>query len=153
MADEITPHGESQEQETTDWKAEARKWEQRAKDNLAASKANESAAQRLAELEGAQKSGEAETSERIASLEAALAASTREALVARIAGVHGVSAEDAGLFLTGADEETLTAQAARLAERTKHQGNVARKEGDAITSGRGDDGMRETVRQLFRPND
>jgi len=39
-----------------DWKAEARKWESRAKENLAAARSNETAAKRLAEIEEASKS-------------------------------------------------------------------------------------------------
>jgi hypothetical protein len=47
------PSGEVAE---VDWKAEARKWESRAKENLATARQNESAAQRLAEIEEASKS-------------------------------------------------------------------------------------------------
>lgn len=50
-------------QESTDWKAQARKWEERAK-------ANKDAAERLAELEEAQKTEEQKTAERLAALEA-----------------------------------------------------------------------------------
>lgn len=50
-------------QEGTDWKAEARKWEERAK-------ANKDAAERLAALEEAQKTEEQKTAERLAALEA-----------------------------------------------------------------------------------
>jgi hypothetical protein len=59
-----------------------------------------------------------------------------EALRLRIAVEHGISIEDADLFLTGTDEESLRAQAKRLsdreADRTKH-GNLARREGQTIT--------------------
>lgn len=63
MADD-TPHGDNAPEEPTpepgaqvptppetDWKAEARKWETRAKQNLDVAKANEDAAKRLAEIE------------------------------------------------------------------------------------------------------
>lgn len=42
-----------------------------------------------------------------------------EALRYRIATKFGISDEDADLFLTGSDEETITRQAERLAERDK----------------------------------
>ena len=57
------------------------------------------------------------------------------------------------LFLTGADEATLTAQAKRLADREadrKKRGNVAPKEGgSADSASTGDTGMREFTRSLF----
>jgi ubiquitin len=47
-----------------------------------------------------------------------------ESLRLRIAVTHGISLEDADLFLTGTDEETLTAQAKRLADRTAEMANA-----------------------------
>lgn len=42
----------------------------------------------------------------------------------QVASAHGISAEDAELFLTGTDKEALTAQAKRLSERDgKHRMN------------------------------
>jgi colicin import membrane protein len=41
-----------------------------------------------------------------------------DALRFRVAAQHGISEEDADLFLTGTDAETLTKQAVRLKERT-----------------------------------
>lgn len=73
------------------------------------------------------KAGEKQTAEeRLAELETKYAAAEARRLRAEVANAHGISAEDRDLFLTGADEETLTAQAKRLAERTsegKKQGN------------------------------
>jgi len=43
---------------------------------------------------------------------------TADALRFRVAAKHGISDEDADLFLTGTDTETLERQAARLVERT-----------------------------------
>lgn len=89
---------------------------------------------------------------RLASLEAENASIKSEALRSRIQAKHGISDEDAALFLTGADEEALTAQAARLAEREadrKKQGNVAPSEGDNPNPGGGDSETREFVRGLF----
>lgn len=53
--------------------------------------------------------------------EAATKAAT-DALRFRVAAKHGISDEDAELFLTGADEATLAKQAARLMERTTTTG-------------------------------
>lgn len=44
-----------------------------------------------------------------------------EALRLRIAVTHGISLDDADLFLTGTTEETLTAQAKRLSDRAAEQ--------------------------------
>lgn len=43
---------------------------------------------------------------------------TADALRFRVAAKHGITDEDADLFLTGSDAETLERQAARLVERT-----------------------------------
>lgn len=70
--------------------------------------------------------------ERIAELEARYAEAETRALRASIASQHGISTEDRDLFLTGTDEETLTAQAKRLAEREsdrRQSGNHAPSEG------------------------
>lgn len=45
------------------------------------------------------------------------AAAEAELARLRVASAHGISVEDAELFLTGTDEETLVAQAKRLATR------------------------------------
>lgn len=63
------------------------------------------------------KAGEKQTAEeRLAELEQKYLAAEARSLRAEIASNHGISAEDRDLFLTGTDEETLTAQARRLAE-------------------------------------
>jgi hypothetical protein len=48
----------------------------------------------------------------------AAARATADALRFRVAAQHGISEEDAELFLTGTDADTLTKQATRLKERT-----------------------------------
>jgi hypothetical protein len=88
--------------------------------------------------------------ERIAALETALQSSTHEALKRRVQAAHGISDEDADLFLLGTDEDTLTAQAKRLAERDsdrKKNGNHVPREGNNPKPG--DDPEREFARQLF----
>ena len=73
--------------------------------------------QKLDEIEKAQLSDlERAQAEATEAREAAAKASA-EALRFRIAAKHNISDEDADLFLTGSDEETLTRQAARLIER------------------------------------
>lgn len=72
---------------------------------------------KLTEIEKAQLSDlERAQAEATEAREAAAKASA-EALRFRIAAKHNISDEDADLFLTGSDEETLTRQAARLIER------------------------------------
>ena len=76
--------------------------------------------------------------ERLADVESRYKAAELNALRSDVAAKHGLSAEDRDLFLTGADAETLTAQATRLADRVaavKKQGNVAPNEGDTKTTG------------------
>lgn len=106
--------------DSTDWKAHARKWEDRAKaskkeaDDLRAKvQAYESTASTSqTELEKLQTT--------VAELTAKSARNEREALIARIARDHKIDdGDDIELFLTGADEATLTAQAARLATRSE----------------------------------
>lgn len=67
-AAEATPEAPAQE---TDWKTEARKWEQRAKENLAKVNELSPAAARLAEIEESNKTAEQKTAERVAALEEA----------------------------------------------------------------------------------
>jgi hypothetical protein len=98
------------------------------------------------------KAGEKATAdERIAALEREVESSKREALKRRVQAAHGIADEDADLFLTGTDEDTLTAQAKRLtareSERKKH-GNHVPREGNNPQSGK-DDPMREFTRDLF----
>lgn len=90
--------------------------------------------------------------QKLAELESKHAEAEARALRSDIAAKHGISAEDRDLFLTGSTEETLTAQAKRLAEREadrKKQGNVARKEGSTTTTGKDDGELREFARELF----
>lgn len=91
----------------TDWKAEAKKWEARAKEN-------KGAADRLAQLEESQKTEAQKLADRATKAEQSAATATAEALRWRIAARNGISDEDAEIFLTGATEEALTRQAERL---------------------------------------
>lgn len=67
-------------------------------------------AEKMSDLERAQKAAK--------DAQEAAAKATAEALRLRVAAKHGISDEDADLFLTGTDAESLERQAARLVERT-----------------------------------
>lgn len=98
------------------------------------------------------KAGEKATVEdRLAEMEKRAAGAEARALRADIASRYEISPEDRDLFLTGSDEESLTAQAQRLAAREsdrKKQGNHVPNEGNNPKSG--DDPMREFTRGLFQ---
>ncbi len=98
-----------------------------------------------------EKAGKVKTAEdRIADLEKQYKAAEARALRSDIAAAHGISAEDRDLFLTGEDEETLTAQAKRLADREserKKRSNHVPNEGNNPKPG--SDEYREFANQLF----
>lgn len=104
--EQTEPHG-------TDWKAECRKWEKRAKEN-------DRAAKELAEIREQQKTDLEKAVERAERAEAALqareAADARAAMVRDVMDKHRVDPKYADL-LTAADEEGLTAQAKLIGER------------------------------------
>lgn len=137
MADDTT--AESTDQQTADqtaevkpeidWKAKAREWESRAK-------ANKTAADELATLKQAQMSEQERLTAQLTEATKQAETARTEALRLRIAVRHGVSDEDAELFLTGTDEDTLTRQAQRLAIRDaerKKNGNHVPREGETTT--------------------
>jgi hypothetical protein len=92
--------------------------------------------------------------EKIGDLQKEIESTKREAMRRRVQAAHGISDEDADLFLTGADEESLKAQAERLADREserKKRGNRVPNEGK--NSKAGDDPMRTFARGLFGATD
>ncbi len=97
------------------WKSKAREQESRAK-------ANAKAADELAEIKAAQLSAEQRAAQEKADAERERDQARAEALRWRIATKHGISDEDAELFLTATDEETLNRQAERLKEREPEPG-------------------------------
>lgn len=104
----------------TDWRAEAKKWEQRSKENA-------TAAQRLAELEEAQKTEAQKLAERAEAAERDLAAVRLESLRTRVAITKGVPAELVDR-LRGDTEDDLTEDADRLLallQPGKPRGDVA----------------------------
>lgn len=106
-ADGANPPAEPPAQDSTDWKAEARKWEQRAKDN-------KSAADRLAQVEDANKTDLQKAQDAAAKAVADAQAAQLELSRERIARRHKLADEDAEL-LSG-DEEQMERLAARLAQ-------------------------------------
>jgi hypothetical protein len=110
-------------------------------------------AAKLDEIEQANKTEAEKTAERIATLERELEATRTTALRSRIQAKFGIDDEDADLFLTATDEDTLTKQAQRLADRVeerKKSGAQAPLAGRTPTKTAGDDGMREFARALVR---
>lgn len=98
-----------------------------------------------------QAAGAKTAEDRISELEKSVADANREALRRRVQAKHGISDEDADLFLTGGDETSLEAQAKRLAEREterKKQANTSPREGTIPTGDKPDD-MRDFARKLF----
>ena len=87
----------------TDWKAEARKWQARAKEN-------KSAADKLAEIEEASKTEAERQADRLAQLQAENARLQAEALRSQVAAAKGVPAD----MIAGSTEDELNAAADRL---------------------------------------
>lgn len=113
-------------------------------------------ATKLDEIEQANQTEVEKAAKRIAELEADLTSTRHDSARIKIASEHGITdADDIELFLTGTDEETLTKQAKRLADREadrKKNGNRVPREGHT-TPKPGDDPMREFARDLFKPGD
>jgi len=116
MADNETPQGETaetpaqQEPKETDWKAEARKWEDRAKANLATAKANEDAARRLAEIEESSKTEAQKALDRAEAAEKRAAEMELRSVRAEVAAAKGVPVE----LLAGSTHAEIEASADAL---------------------------------------
>jgi hypothetical protein len=109
-------------------------------------------ADRFDELEAANKTELERAQDRAAAAEKAATAAQAEALRFKVASKHGISEEDAELFLTGTDEDTLTKQAQRLSARVdqkRRNGNYVPREG-ATNSDPKEDQMRQFARNLFQ---
>lgn len=102
-------------------------------------------------LQAANQTEAEKSAARIAELESEMTGLRTQSLRLRVATDHGITdADDIDLFLTGADEETLTKQAKRLADRSADRtknGNHVPREGHPPTSTEGE-GL-QTVRSLF----
>lgn len=90
-----------------DWKAEARKWEARAKENSGA-------ASKLAEIEEANKSEAQKLQEQLASLQERAATAERDRERLAVIAKHGIPVEYHDL-VHGTDAESLEASAAKVA--------------------------------------
>ena len=101
-------------QAETDWKAEARKHEARAKENAAA-------ASELAKLKQAQMTETDRLNAQLADSQKAAASAASEALRWRVAARHGISDEQAEMYLSGDDEAMLTRQAEGLVALAQQQ--------------------------------
>lgn len=147
MADENEPEekGEEPAEPETDWKAEARKWERRSKENAEKARAyDELQEQSKTELQKAQEEAAAYKRQ----VDDMNARAEADAARAKVAKETGVPAE----LISGADEESMRAFAKALADwgrpssapRTKRPGSFAADAGDS-----GDAAKRELARQLF----
>ena len=113
-----------------------------------------SKAEKFDELEKANQTELEKVQGRATEAEAERDRALTESLRLRVAVKHGVSDEDADLFLTGTDEETLTKQAERLAQRSEDR----KKQGNRVPSEGGnpqpqEDEMRTFVHGLFDGGD
>ena len=106
--EEPTPEPDPEPAQEPDWKAEARKWEKRAKDNS-------DAAARLKELEDAQKTEQERLTEQLEAERASARSNAVEAARYRAAMKHGLSDED--LEWLGDDPDQIEDRAERLAAR------------------------------------
>lgn len=146
--DAPTPDPQPKPSETVEY------WKQKSRENETRAKANADAAKRLTEIEEASKSEAQKAADRLAAAEKGAADARRESLRLRVAAKHGISEDDADLFLNGDDEATLTRQAERLAGREterKKQGNHVPREGN--TPPAGDNELSAFTQQLFGPGD
>ena len=129
----------------TDWKAESRKWESRAKENA-------NAAQRLAEIETANQTEAEKVAKRLAAAEKRAAELEVTALRATVAAAKGVPAN----LLSGSTQEELEAAADALIEFRGAKTDkrlVIPGEGKSPASGKGDGDLREFAQNLFNTAD
>jgi len=126
-------------------------WKKKSRENEARAKANAKAAEQLAAIEEANKSEAQKAADALAAANKAAEDAKADALRYRIASKFQVSDEDAELFLTGTDEETLTRQAKRhqeLVGERKKTGNAVPREG--TNPPQPTDDVREFARSLFQ---
>lgn len=113
-------------------------------------------AAQLDQIQQANKTEAQKTADRIATLEKALDSTKTEALRSRIQARFKIADEDAELFLTATDEDTLVKQAKRLAEQSetrKKNGNRAPLQGRTSNQSGKDDPLRDVTRRLFGQDD
>lgn len=137
--------GDGGKEPETDWKAEARKWEKRSKENADKAKAyDELQEQSKTELEKAREQADSYKKQ----VDELNAKAERDAARAKVAKDTGVPAE----LIAGDDEDSMRAFAKALADwgrpssapRTKRPGSFAADAGDS-----GDAAKRELARRIF----
>jgi len=107
-------------------------------------------AAKLDEIEAANRTEAEKAAARVAELEAELNNTRRDSMRLKIATEHGITdADDIELFLTGTDEETLTKQAKRLADRIADRKKSHVVPGEGKTPAPTGDPMRDFTRGLF----
>jgi len=114
---------ETVEPAEVDWKAKAREWERRAKEN-------KTAADELASIRESQKSESEKTAERLAEAERKASEAEARAIRREVALEHSLSKDDAALLDTITDEDAMRRLAARLsaaASDRKNQNPVPRE--------------------------
>lgn len=139
------------ESKDIDWVAQARKWEQRAKDANRRVKELEPVAAKVVELEEASKSELQKAQERAEAAERALAEATATAARAEVAAAKGVPVA----LLSGDTREALEASADALIafrDETARKGNYAPSEGRTSNIDKGGE-LREFTRNLFAARD
>lgn len=140
--DSEAPAQEADEQAKPDidWKAKAREWEKRAKDNKAA-------ADRLAELEEAQKTEAQKAADRLAAAEKEATEARNEALRYKIATEFRLSADDAEALEHISSEDGMRLVAQRLSERAEEAGKPRAPRPDP-NQGRQSGGTASTAEQF-----
>jgi hypothetical protein len=98
---------------SVDWKAEARKWESRAKENFSKASENEKAAARLAEIEEANKSESQKLREQLDALTARATAAERDKERLTVLARHQIPEEYQDL-VHGSDVDSLDASAQKV---------------------------------------
>jgi len=107
-------------------------------------------ASRLDEIEEAQKSDAEKVADRLAKADAAVAgipALVTEALKGHLVAIHEIASEDAELFLTATDPDTLLKQADRLVGQAVKRKNIVPREGRNPSPPAGDP-TRDFLRQI-----
>ena len=132
----------------TDWKAEARKWEARAKEN-------NSAAQKLAEIEESKKSETQKLQEQLAQFQERATAAERDRERLAVIAKHGIPEEYHDL-VHGTDTDSLAASAAKVqalitanAQPQSEVSYVIPSEGNSPSLALNSDGIESALRKAL----
>jgi hypothetical protein len=144
--DDTTSDDEQDDRAEPDWKAEARKWERRAKANGAEARKNADAANRLKETEDADRSEVEKLTARVATAEKRAVEAEAKALKAEIAQEKGLTAGQAKR-LHGETREDIEADADELLEAF----GGTKSDKDDTDDGRNGESSRRTPKENLRP--